>query len=239
MLDGVDAAAHGVQDAQRALRVAGATFVEAMRLRDASLHFLGAVVRVLWIDARGHDAARGHDLDQVGAGMDLLAHRLHDLVDAVGDAAGAIAVAAGHADHAAGATHGRTEEAARVIGVADRELDIVLAAAVAHGRDAAFQRLAHEFHAAHRELGRAQAILHGAGVSFGARQRMDMAVDDAGNQRGAGRVDPLAGKALELARRGHALDTAAFLQHRLPVLHLLAVEQTAADIQRGHELPPI
>ena len=47
-------------------------------------------------------------------------------------------------------------------------------------------------------------------------------------------VDLLAGEARELAGRRHALDLAALFQHRLPVLHLLAVEQTTADIQRGH-----
>ena len=166
--------------------------------------------------------------------MDLLAHRLHHLVDAVGDAAGAVAVAAGHADHAAGAAHGRSEEAAGVVGVADGELDIVLAAAVAHGGDAAFQRGAHELHAAHGELGGAHAILHDAGIAFGAGQRMDMAVDDAGDQRAACGVDLLAGEARELAGRRDALDLAALLQHRVPVQHLLAVEQTTADIQRGH-----
>jgi len=85
--------------------------------------------------------------------MDLLAHRLHHFVQAVGDAAGAVAVAAGHADHAAGATHGRSEEAAGVERVAHGEFDVVLAAAVAHGGDAAFQRVAHQLHAAHGELG--------------------------------------------------------------------------------------
>ena len=114
MLDGIDAAAHGVQDAERALGMAGAAFVEAVRLADAGLHLLGRVVRILGIDARRHDAAGRHDLDQVGAGMDLLAHRLHHFVGAIGDAAGAVAVAAGHADHAAGAAHGRSEEAAGV-----------------------------------------------------------------------------------------------------------------------------
>ena len=168
VLDRIDAAAHRVQDAERALGVAGAAFVEAMRLADAGLHLLGRIVRILGIDARRHHAAGRHDLDQVGAGMDLLAHRLDHLVDAVGDAAGAVAVAAGHADHAAGAAHGRAEEAACVVGVADGELDIVLAAAVAHGGDAAFQRVAHELHAAHGELRRAHAILHDAGIALGA-----------------------------------------------------------------------
>ena len=209
-----------------------------MRLRNAGLHLLGAVVGILGIDALGHDAAGGHDLHQVGAGMDLLAHRLHHLVDTVGHAAGAIAVTAGHADQAAGAAHRRTKEAPGVVGVADRELDIVLAAAVPHRGDATFQRLAHELHAAHGQLGGAQAILHGAGIALGARQRVDVAVDDTGNQRGARRVDDLAGKALELARRGDALDATALFQHRLPVLHLLAVEKTTADIQRGHSPTP-
>jgi len=166
--------------------------------------------------------------------MDLLAHRLHHFVQAVGHAAGAVAVTAGHADHAAGATHGRSEEAAGIDRVADGELDIVLAAAVAHGGDAAFQRVAHQFHAAHGDLRGAHAILHRAGIAFGTRQRMDMAVDDARDQRTAGGIGLLAGEARELSGRRDALDLAALLQHRVPVLHLLTVEQTTADIQRGH-----
>src|SRR5205085_11227438 len=141
-----------------ALGVAGAAFAEAVAFGDAGRHLLGRIVRILGIDARRHHAAGRHDLDQVGAGVDLLAHRLHHLVRPVGDAAGAIAVAAGHADHAPRAAHGRSEEAALVVGVADRELDVVLAAAVAHRGDAAFQGGAHELHAAHGDLRRAQPV---------------------------------------------------------------------------------
>ena len=113
--------------------------------------------------------------------MDLLAHGLHHLVDAVGDSAGAVAMAAGHADHAAGTAHGRAKEAAGVERIAQRKLDVVLAAAVAHRGDAAFQRVAHELHAAHRDLGRGHAVLDRAGIALGAAQRMNMAVDDAGD----------------------------------------------------------
>ncbi len=170
--------------------------------------------------------------------MDLLAHRLDDLVDAVGDPAGAVAVAARHADHAAGAAHGRSEEAALVVGVADRELDVILAAAVAHRGDAALECRAHELHAAHGELGGAEAVLHDAGIALGAGQRMDMAVDHARDQRAARRVDRLAGKARELSRRRDLPDLAALFEDRVSVQHLLAIEQTAADIQRRHWKPP-
>ncbi len=166
--------------------------------------------------------------------MDLLAHRLHHLVDAVGDAAVAVAVAAGHADETAGTAHGRTQKAAGVERVAHGEFDIVLAAAVTHGGDAAFQRVAHELHAAHRELRRRQALLSRAGVALATKKRVDVAVDDARDQRAAGGVDLLAGEARELSRGRDALDLAALLQHRVPILHLFAVEQTTADIQRGH-----
>src|SRR5258708_12612581 len=113
--------------------MARAAFVEAMRLGDAGLHLLGAVMRVLGIDALGHHTAGRHDLHQVGAGMDLLPYRFHDLVDAVGDAARAVAVAAGHADHAAGAAHGRPEQPAALHGVPNAEFHIVLSAPVADG----------------------------------------------------------------------------------------------------------
>ena len=50
--------------------------------------------------------------------MDLLAHRLHHFFNTVGNAAGAVAMAAGHANHAAGAAHRRSQELAGVVGVA-------------------------------------------------------------------------------------------------------------------------
>jgi hypothetical protein len=108
--------------------------------------------------------------------------------------------------------------------IAQGELDVVLAAAVAHRGDAALQRIAHQLHAAHGDLGCAHAVLDRARIALGAAQRMDVAVDDAGDQRAARRVDLVAGEACELGRGGDALDLAVLLQHRLPVQNLLAVE---------------
>src|SRR5205823_9752442 len=179
-----------------------------------------------------------HDLDQVRAGMDLLAHRLHHLVRPVGDAAGAVAVAAGHADHAPRAAHGRSEEAALVVGVADRELDVVLAAAVAHRSDAAFQGGAHELHAAHGDLRRTQPVLRSPWIAFGAGERVHVAVDDAGNERAARGVHAIAGKARELSDRRDALDLATLFEDRVSFLHLLAIEHATAGIQRGHSTTP-
>ena len=67
---------------------------------------------------------------------------------------------------------------------------------------------------------------------------MDVAVDDAGDQRAAGGIDPLAGEARKLALGRHALDLAALFQHRLPVVNFLTVEQTPADIQGSHTTLP-
>src|SRR3546814_6737334 len=60
--------------------------------------FRSGIMGILRIDAGRHHAAGGHDLDDIGAGMDLLAHRLDHVVDAIRDAAGTVAMAAGHAD---------------------------------------------------------------------------------------------------------------------------------------------
>src|SRR5690348_6214605 len=65
---------------------------------------------------------------------------------------------------------------------------------------------------------------------------MDVAVDHAGDQRAPRRVDLVASEARKLAGRTDALDLAALLEDRLTVMHLLAVEQPAADIQRRHYL---
>src|SRR5690606_26080285 len=121
VLDRIDARAHGIQNAFGALRVAGRAFAEALGLVHAGVHLVVAVVRVHGVDAGRHDAAGGHDFHQVAARMHLFAHCLDDFVATIGHAAGAVAVAAGHADHAAGRLDGGPGEHAARNGVAHAE----------------------------------------------------------------------------------------------------------------------
>ncbi|KAG0772728.1 hypothetical protein G6F22_015489 [Rhizopus arrhizus] len=155
VLDGIDAGAHRVQDALGALRVAGRAFAKALGLVHARLHFVEAVVRIHRADAGRHDAAGRHDLHQVAAGVHLFAHRLDHVFTAVGDAADAVAVAARHADDAAGRLDGGAGEHAARDGVAHAEFQIVLAAAVAQRRDAAAQAGLRILQRGQRDLGRA------------------------------------------------------------------------------------
>ena len=85
-----------------------------------------------------HDAAGGHELDPVGAVLDVAADDVGDVVDGVGDvlAAGqlhvrregrAVAVATGERDAAAGGGDARTEDDAALDGVAQGELRVVSA----------------------------------------------------------------------------------------------------------------
>ena len=140
MIDRVDAAAHRIENAVAALGVACAGPVETMPFGDPGRHLFGAVVGVLGIDARCHDAAGGHDLDEVAARVDLLAHGADNVLDAVGYAADAVAVASGHTDQSAGRGDGRSGLALCIASIPYGELEVILAAAIADRRHPARQR---------------------------------------------------------------------------------------------------
>ena len=94
------------------------------------------------LHARRHHAAGGEDLDDVGAGPELLAHGLAHLVGPVGLAADQLpAVAARDADALARAQHARPGNGPAADGVAHAQLGVVAPAQVAHGGDAGLDRL--------------------------------------------------------------------------------------------------
>ena len=63
--------------------------------------------------------------------MNLFAHRLDDLVNAIGHPAIAVTMAAGHTNHLARGHDRRSQLAAAVTGVAHSEFQEILAAAIA------------------------------------------------------------------------------------------------------------
>ena len=83
VLDRVDAGDQGVLDALGALGVGRGLDVGVLRLLDEGPDLLHAVLAGRRLVLLGHDAARGHDLEEVGALAELLAGRLADLADPV------------------------------------------------------------------------------------------------------------------------------------------------------------
>ena len=84
VLDGVDPGSHGVLDARIALGVGDRAPEGLVRLLDAGGQLrLGEGGRAR-VDAGGHAAAGGRELEAVGAGLELLAHRAAHLVGPVG-----------------------------------------------------------------------------------------------------------------------------------------------------------
>src|SRR5690606_1761894 len=129
VFDRINARAHGIENAFGALGMAGRTFAEAPGFVHARAHFVETVVCVHGVDARGHHAARRHAFHQVAARVHLFAHGLDAFVAAIRYASGAIGMAAGHADHAAGRPGGGACKRAARDGVAHAEFQIVFAAA--------------------------------------------------------------------------------------------------------------
>ena len=155
VLDGVDAGGDGHLRRGVAVAVRGDLAPPVMRLLDDGVHLvLRELGRVDGI-GEGEDAARGHEFDDVGAVLDLVAHRGAALVGAVADAVQrpllrhaargrnriAVAVAASGADGVNGHEHARPRHEAGVDGIAQADVDVVARADVAHGREARIEGL--------------------------------------------------------------------------------------------------
>ncbi len=86
VLDAVDPGGDSVLDRVGAVGVGGDAQPAAVRLVDDRAQLLVRIVLCAWRTRQRHHSARAADLDQLGAVFDLVAHRLANLVDSVGDA---------------------------------------------------------------------------------------------------------------------------------------------------------
>jgi hypothetical protein len=192
-----------------------------------------------WIIGR-RDAAVRHDLDELRAGLDLLARRLAHPVDSVHEArdradAGeknlpvvrpraAVAVPAGLAQRLAANDEARPVDQPLVEGSHEA---VISAAEIAHGGEAAHQNRPHDARGAQR---RQRRRLHGVGGEIDeARHHVHVTVDHAGHQRLAREIDP------RRARRrdrpvGDLLDAVVLHQDFEPIQErvVVRVEQAAA-----------
>ena len=147
----------GVLDRLGAVGVRGDPQSAPVRLVDDGAQLLIRIVLRACLAGQRHDPARTAHLDQLGAVLDLVAHRLADLVDAVGDAlldgqlqhAGherrehrRVEVPARRGDRVPGGDHPRAFDPARVDRLAQRDVEQVTAcldeqSEVAHGGEPA------------------------------------------------------------------------------------------------------
>ncbi len=166
MLDRGDAGARRALDALGAVGMGGDLLVPHGGLGDQGVELLLGVLRRADLGLLGEHAAGRHDLDPIGAVLDLEAHQLADLGDAVGDARevletqvgrepGQVVVAAGRPHRQRRHQHARADHLAAVDGIAQGDVDELAGADVAHRGEARLEGAPRVDVGDHREVDRA------------------------------------------------------------------------------------
>ena len=196
VLNGVDAGADGGLDADGSLGVDHDFLAGAMGHGDGLGHLSFAELLDVEVGDGIHDAAGGHELDPVGAVLDVAANDVVDVIDGVGDveAAGhcdigreerAVAMAAGDGNATAGGDHARPKDEAALLGVAEGELRVVggAFAGVAQVGEAVVEPEAQVVGAPESGLGDGGAEVLGPVLRGGVGERVAVDVDEAGENR--------------------------------------------------------
>ena len=203
MLDRIDAGDHGTTDRLGAVGMGGHAEAVVVRSGDHGLDLGDRHLRVVRAAAFVEDAARGHDLDQVGAVLVVLAHRLPGIGRRIDDAvlragvalqvpAEAIArigVPAGRADRLARAEDARARHHAAVDRVAQGDRGIFAVAEIAHGGEAGLERAPGVDGAGDGVVGRVHAELVAVGRLAELHGQVGVAIDQAGQAGHAGMID--------------------------------------------------
>ena len=183
-----------------------------MGLVDDRPQFLVRIVlRASLAGQRHHTAGNAH-LDQLGAMLDLIAHRLADLVDPVGDALldgqlertrherrehRRVEVATCGCDRVPGGDHARAFDPSRVDGLAERDVEQVTAcldeqSEIAHRGEPRTQRAPRiADRAQHPDRGIVLHLGQAGGLAAAAHQEVDLHVHQAGQQDRVAQVDDL------------------------------------------------
>jgi hypothetical protein len=124
--------------------VGGDLLAPTVRDRRDRAHLLEVELRSVDRLVLSGDAARDHDLDQVGAELELAPNRLAQLVGPIGlqSSGRAVAVTAGADDRRTGRPDARAFDAAALDRIPDGEVGLRILAHEAHGRHAGAKRLA-------------------------------------------------------------------------------------------------
>jgi len=175
---------HRVGDRAGRVGMRGDLEAVPVRLVDRGPEHLGRELGEILAGARGEVPAAGHDLDDVDAALGVLAHRGPDRADGgFGDAAQVVAVAAGGGDRRPGRHDGGQPWLA-----AQAEGQVVAVAQVPDGGDAAAQRRPRGSDHRFRRLVIAALGQTADWVGAGVEGQVGVAVDQAGQQRGAAQV---------------------------------------------------
>ena len=130
---------------------------------------------------RGRAAAGRHQLDQIGAGFDLLARCLAHLIGTVSFASDEVSVAAGHRNDPTRELHPWSFNEAAIDGIAQRHLDIFLTADITNCRHAVRKRTLADIHSFQHEV--IAMLFQQREDTFAAVVAdMNMRVDQAGHQ---------------------------------------------------------
>ena len=231
VLDGVDASADGVGERARAVGVRGEGLRGAVGLGGGDAHLVLAELHGVGAEPGPDDPARGHELDQVGAGLELLAHGAAHGVGAVGLAPDGPAVAAGGGKPVPGGVDARPAGVAVVEGVAEPEDDRRDAADVARGRHAVREQPLGAMRCAERLVGVRPRVGVLERARGGVEAEVGVGVDEAGDRRGAGGVE----QRLVAVEAGADLDEAAVAHAHVDAREHLAgaVDQAQVADQHG------
>ena len=189
MLDRVNSSANRGFDAVRAVSVRGGGHARLVGFfhPGAQLRF-GQLLRS-WLDAWRHDATRGDEFDAIGARLELLADRFADVLGPIRLASDPGAVPARHADHQVGRDDARAlDESARLC-VAQGRVGAVAAAQRSHGGEAGLQGVA-GVDRRPPAAGRVRLFHLAEPIGATAHREVDVAVDQTGQQRRVGCIDP-------------------------------------------------
>ena len=182
------------------------------------LHLLKAHLLAVDGGAQAHNAAGGHILDHIAAVLDVVAHRLDQLIRAVADGGGGvhlvvqigavvvIGVAAGGGDGTAGGHQAGTPVLAAVDGVPHRLIGKAVAADDAQRREACHQVDVGVLQGLEGPVGDGLIGLGHRRIGLTVHRKVHVAVDQAGGDELVAEVDDLVAVTVGLRRRDYRGD---------------------------------
>ena len=187
---------------------------QAFSLHNRRAKRLHRVLRRARVGGRGEIPARGHDLDEVGAQLDLTANRLHHFVDRVSFGSEHPAVAGGRGDGRSGEQQPRPGHDAGFDSVTNGERNLVAGPEVPHRRDPGKQGLSRRADGPHNKsvvvLGRDVGVR----LKVRAAMKVGMSLDQPREQRHIAQVvHPHARRVTERRCGNHGLDAACIVRH--------------------------
>src|SRR5437867_3440425 len=235
------AGTNGVLHALSAMRVCSHAAAGARSLLNRGMEFFEGQLWGAGGDAGSQHSAGGDEFDDIGAGPELLADRLDDVVQAVGLPSYKPGVASRYANSEAGIQRARTGNDSFPDGPWHRNRNVISRAEVPNSRDTRFQGgpgMGHRFHGGDNRI-----VTFKGGDRIGARVQaiVHMTINEPGKKRLAPLFDHLCAlREFRAAVRSNGGDTRTVKHYRGPVLPAtFAIDQEdIADGDRHEERRP-